>query len=347
MLFAKDVTFVSDVILGNLPLKRKKTNTGFLNVNCPMCHLVGNHRPDTKMRCGIMMNPTDIGINCFNCGFKAKYTLGTSFSPRFKEFLKAIGVDDMQIKHLNHVAFTLKHMLETAGIVVEEGQTFTPSFPTTRLPPGSKSFDTLAAEGCTDPDFLEVVEYAYQRGEELANSTTFFWTPVPDAYRMNRRLIIPFYHEGNVVGYTGRIIDNVAGNRYHTYSPPNYLFNNHVMKDRNRSFLIVQEGPTDALSIDGIATLGAHLNEQQAQWLKSTGKKIVVVPDRDESGQRLIDEAAKHRWFVAFPKDYWEPDVKDTAEAVKRYGRLYTLTSIVKSATDQPARINVLRRLFK
>lgn len=346
MLFANDISFVSDVLLSNLPVKRRRSNTGFLNVNCPMCPLVGNHKPDTKMRCGIMINPSDIGITCFNCGFKSGYELGSTFRRSFKTFLAQIGVDSMQIKRLNHVALTLKGMLETAGIEIATSQPFDPSFPSVALPEGCKSFEALAKEGCTDPDFLDVVEYTFGRGEAIYNSTTFYWTPVASIYNLNRRTIIPFYHNGNIVGYTGRIIDKTKSRKYHTNTPSNYLFNNHVMKIKSRAFVLVHEGPTDALAIDGVATLGARLNDQQAQWLKSSGKQIIVVPDRDETGSILIDEALKHKWHVSFPRNYWEPDVKDTAEAVRRYGRLYTLTSILKSATNQPAQISVLRRLW-
>lgn len=347
MLFYKDVSFVSDTIVSHLPSKRRRSATGYLNFNCPMCHLVGNHKPDTKMRCGLMITPNSIQVTCFNCGIKPGFTLGWTFSANFKDFLAAIGVDDMQIKRMNHTAYTLKEFYAAAGVQLENAPTFTPSFPSVDLPMGAKSFNALADENCADPDFLDTVQYAFERGEDLFNSTTFFWSP-DRKYNFNRRLIIPFYHEGKIVGYTGRIIDkNTSHRRYQTHTPSNYLFNNHVLKYKDRSFICVQEGPTDALAIDGVATLGAKLNDQQAQWLKSYGKQIIVVPDRDESGDRLIDVALHHKWLVAFPKDYWDNDVKDTAEAVKRYGRLYTLTSILKTATDKVAKISILRKLNK
>lgn len=344
MLLSKDVSFVSDVILQNLPVKRRRSGTGFLNVNCPMCIYRG-HRPDTKMRCGILFQPSNIGIFCFNCGYKSQFVLGSSLGKNFKEFLAAIGVDDMAIKRLNHVAFTYKHMFEGAGIEAEAKAAFEPKFAPMPLPDDAKSFVRLANEGCTDPDFLATVEYVYKRGDDLANSTTFYWSP-DTKHNMNRRVIIPFYHEGKIVGYTARAIDDAISNKYHNNSPLNYIFNNHVMTMRSRAFVCGMEGPTDALAIDGVAFLGARLNEQQAQWLKSCGKQIIIVPDRDESGQRLIDAAQANGWAVAFPFSWWDEDVKDVAKAVERYGRLYVLTSIAKTATMSGIEISVKRKLI-
>lgn len=347
MLLSRDASFVTDVVLSNLPIKRRRSSTGFLNVNCPMCHLVGNHRPDTKMRCGIMVAPTAMTITCFNCGFKTGFTLGQTLSRKFREFMEAIGIHDTDIKRLNHAAFTIRHIMESSGVEVEAKTLFTPQFESVRLPEGAKSFEALARAGCTDPDFLDVVEYTYGRGEDIANSTTFYWTPVEGKHQLNRRVIIPFYHEEKIVGYTGRIVDDVKGpSRYHTKSPLNYIFNNHVLKNRNRAFILAMEGPTDALAIDGVSLLGAKCNDQQAQWLKSTGKQIIIVPDRDESGARLIDAAIANSWSVSFPWPWWDDDVKDVALAVRRYGRLYTLTSILKSATQSNIEITVKRKLL-
>ena len=136
--------------------------------------------------------------------------------------------------------------------------------------------------------------------------------------------------------------------------PKEYVFNNHVMMDRARKFIIVVEGVIDALAIDGISTMGARLTDRQASWIESFGKTIILVPDRDKAGTDMIDLAQKRGWHIAFPalseamssRNWWDTKCKDSADAVLRYGRLYTLTSILKTATTSEREIAVKKKIL-
>ena len=72
---------------------------------------------------------------------------------------------------------------------------------------------------------------------------------------------------------------------------------------------------------------------------------MIVCPDRDKAGTNLIDVALENNWMVSFPE--WEDNIKDTADAVKEYGQVYTLKSIIQSAENNTAKIEVLKRLGK
>jgi hypothetical protein len=63
------------------------------------------------------------------------------------------------------------------------------------------------------------------------------------------------------------------------------------------------------------------------------------VPDRDRSGKRLLDKALEYGWAVSFP--LWEPDVKDCADAHQRYGKLYTLRSILADTETSALKIKL------
>jgi hypothetical protein len=56
----------------------------------------------------------------------------------------------------------------------------------------------------------------------------------------------------------------------------------------------------------------------------------------------LFDRAAELGWSVAMPN--WDPDVKDTADAVLRYGQLFVIVDAIKTATANPAKIEIEKR---
>ena len=53
----------------------------------------------------------------------------------------------------------------------------------------------------------------------------------------------------------------------------------------------------------------------------------------------LIKQAVDYDWSVAFPT--WEDDVKDTAEAVQRYGKLFVIVDAIKTAQKGAIKISV------
>jgi len=68
-------------------------------------------------------------------------------------------------------------------------------------------------------------------------------------------------------------------------------------------------------------------------------KQIIVVPDRDSAGKKLVEQAIDLGWSVALPE--WPSEVTDIGEAVSKYGRLYTLYSIANVAEDSPLKIRL------
>ena len=71
---------------------------------------------------------------------------------------------------------------------------------------------------------------------------------------------------------------------------------------------------------------------QQALLLNRLGKDIIVVPDRDSAGSKLVERAIELGWQVSMPD--WSTDICDIGDAVDKYGRLYTLYSIAKCSRE-------------
>jgi hypothetical protein len=347
--------FVWAAITRSLPASGRRSATNFTNINCPMCiYRSKNKTADKERKCGLKRDHQGIGIFCFRCGFKSRFVIGDLLSMSMKRFLFELGNSETEVRRMDLKAATYREMLgsnpEAAAMIPSLQR---PSFPAAKLPEGSQSFTKLAEQGCTDPDFIAAATYLFNRGDPVANCAEFYWSP-DKKDDMNRRIILPFYFDGRVVGYTARFIDKTPGkNRYHSQVPTNYLLNYKVLESQSQNVLLI-EGVLDAKVMGGISPLGAKLSPVQIAQINATGQRKIVVPDRDKAGERLIQVALKEGWHVAFPtlkeghgfNNWWDDDVGDCAEATKRYGKLYVLRSIMETATANPLEINVKRQLL-
>lgn len=344
---ARNSDFVWEAIIDHLGQTRR-SRTNYVNFDCPMCVTMGE-TADTKKRCGVSQiidsqGGDTIFVACFNCGFKSGYTLGKTMTIKFKSFLSGLGLEELEINQLNHRAFQLSRILSDIGLTsLPNPNRFIASFPICELPPRSKLISDWLKES-QDPDLLAAHEYISKRGSYIAERA--MWSP---SEKWSNRIIFPAQWKGEIVGWTARSFDDSVTPKYLNEVPANFMANCDMMLKPTR-YLILAEGFLDALAIDGVSPLGAKLNSNQITWLKETGKEIIVLPDRDKSGQRLIDVALEQDWNVAFPRltvsgnNWWEEDCKDAAQAVERYGRLYTLRSIMETRTDRKLEIEIRRK---
>ena len=145
------------------------------------------------------------------------------------------------------------------------------------------------------------------------------------------------------MGYTGRLFDTRNKEvKYWTETQPGYVFNLDA-QDWSRKFVIVTEGPFDAITISGVGILGSEINDTQRELISGLNRPVIVVPDRDEAGQKLIDQAMEFGWGVSFPE--WQKGVDDVADAVLKYGRLFTMQSILKATETSKLKIDLKRKI--
>tara|TARA_E500000318_G_scaffold109550_1_gene122783 strand:+ start:819 stop:1592 length:774 start_codon:yes stop_codon:yes gene_type:complete len=170
----------------------------------------------------------------------------------------------------------------------------------------------------------------------------FMYSPskIWDIYQ---RLLIPFYWRGEVVGFTGRVFEESRAVKYYTDVWPGYVFNMDA-QDWSRKFVLVTEGPFDAITTSGVSILGSEINDIQRELIEGLNRQIIIVPDRDRPGEKLINQAIEFGWGVAFPE--WHDSVEDTADAVLKYGRLFTIKSILKSTETNKLKIDLKRKMY-
>jgi hypothetical protein len=327
------VNEIQDALLALLPSKRKTTPSGWTSFDAVCCHHTGSSR-DTRKRGGILTNP-DGGFqyHCFNCNFKAGWSPGKLLSKNTKSLFNWVGMTDADVGKLNLIALKVKDDQP----VFKKPLNFT--LAEKELPDGTMTVMEWINTGYL-PDVAEdigkIVEYIIGRGMDL-DWYNWMWSPVPG---YSDRVLIPFYHEGKIVGYTGRKITE-GKPKYLTDAQPGYVFNLDAQTN-DRQYTIVVEGQFDAIAIDGCAIMHNEPNDTQVMRLNALGHEKIVVPDRDRPGAKMIKTAIEQGWSVSLPP--WEDDIKDVADAVKRYGRLYTLATILHYKVSGEINLHLLKK---
>lgn len=324
------MTAVVDIFRSILPPRAKHSPSGWTSFNAPCCHHRG-HKPDTRKRAGVRFD-NGIVYNCFNCKFTTGWQPGSPFGEKMKTLCKWLGASDDTIKELIFEA------LKTEGEDYQPQQLVVTDFTEKELPEGSmpiskwlEVYDDMTAE------FLDpVIAYIHERGFDPM-SNNFYWSPAPG---YSDRVILPYFYQGKIVGSTARKITN-GKPKYISDQHPHFVYNvdNQV---EERKYILVTEGQFDALSIDGVALLTNDISEQHSRLINSIGKEVIVIPDQDKPGIAVVDRAVELGWSVAFPN--WDHDVKDCADAVKKYGKLFVVVDILKTAEKNPIKIEMAKR---
>ncbi len=324
------MTLVLDKFRSLLP-KSKTSPSGWISFNAPCCHHRG-HAHDTRKRAGVMFSD-GVVYNCFNCKYTASWQPGRSLTDKFKTLCNWLGASQDDIKQLVFEALKTESVEYKPETFVEK-VTFTDKpLPEGALPLVEWLDAKLNSE--EEQQLIAVVEYVVGRGYDPL-SKHFYWSPVPG---FSDRVIIPFRYEGKVVGNTARKVTS-GKPKYVSDQHPFFVFNVDEQKEENR-YIFVCEGPFDALSIGGVALLTNEIGDQQARIINSLGKEVIVIPDQDKAGLVLVDQAIKHDWSVAFPT--WDNDVKDSADAVQKYGKLFVIVDAIKTAQKGAIKINVAK----
>jgi len=329
------MSLIADTLLQHLPGKRKQTPSGWISFNAPCCD-------DKRQRGGFIVNAGDaVSYHCFNCGFKCSWQPGRTISQKMSKFMRFLNMGDDTINQLRLEALRLN---DNSNAVITS---VIPKFETRALPIDAISFEELDTflklpdgDYAVPTKFTEAYAYLIDRKIDPW-SYQFYWT---NKVGFNSRIIIPFLYKGETVGWTARAF-NDAKPKYLSEQQPGFVFN--LDRQTNeKDFVIVSEGPFDALSIDGCALLGAEIKDSQNWLLKQLGKEIVLVPDRDHEGPRTVEQAIEYGWSVSMPD--WPAGIKDINDAVVKLGRLATLYLIVSAKEANSLKIQLkAKKWFK
>jgi len=358
------MTAIQAELLSYLPFKRKQTSSGWMSFDAPCC-VHNGETTDTRQRGGFISHGSGFTYHCFNCGYKTSWQPGRQISVKNKKLFKWLNVPSSKINEWSLEALKLLDNNPGRQISVKNKKLFKwLNVPSSKINEWSlealKLLDNNDVEAVAQLDFHEkylppdsiplvnalleyddsvrCLEYLLDRGHDL-DDYDWHYCPMPG---YNDRLIIPFYHQKKLIGYTARKV--VSGSpKYLSESQSGYVFNIDKQNYSNK-IVLVTEGPFDALAVNGVGLLTNLPNDRQRAIINSLGKTVIVVPDRDHTGMGLVQYAMENEWLVAIPP--WEDDIKDASDAFKRYGKLFTIKSILDSATDNKIKLELLMKKY-
>lgn len=331
------MTLVLDRFKTLLPHRAKSSPSGWTSFNAPCCHHRG-HNQDKRKRAGVRFD-TGFVYNCFNCKFTASWQPGRPISEKLKSLCKWLGGNEDDINAMVFEALKT----ESPEYKPRESQVRI-DFTEKKLPENSLPINEWLEVDFKDntkleSDLAKVVEYIYDRGYDPI-SKNFYWSPT-EGYA--DRVIIPFRYKGKIVGSTARKVRS-GRPKYLSDQHSNFVFNIDEQKE-NQKYIFVVEGPFDAMSIGGVALLTNNIGDQQYRLIQSLGHEVIVIPDQDQAGINLIKKAEEYGWSVAFPN--WDDHIKDVADAVKEYGKIYVLTDLIKTAQAGSIKLSVAKKNFE
>lgn len=340
---------VLEFIKSVIPSAWRTTPSGWISGNCPMCAARG-HKPDKRKRGGIMFSDDKFQYNCFNCGYKTGWSPGRKINDRLKDLLVQFGADTAQIQRVNFELLKEQENADVAKQFIDKEKTdeyVHINWKEATLPPNSQRLDSVDTNSLSPENFekfVAAVEYINSRNLNFHND--WYWTDYNETPYRNfaNRIILPFRHQGNIVGFTARWVGeppNKETPKYFLSSPKNFVYNLDAQTDKK--YVIVTEGQLDALITGGIAVNGATPSYTQLSIIDQLGKEVIVLPDADKASMSMVRAALKRGWAVSFPE--WE-NCKDAGDAVQKYGRLFTVRSILDSTETNSTKIQVLAKSY-
>jgi hypothetical protein len=312
-------------ILSYLPNKRKQTPSGWISFNAPCC-------ADKRGRGGLKVNEQGWSYHCFNCNKTAGFVLGKPLGYKAKSLLTLLGVSESEINAVN--LESLRHR-SIHGILDDRAKI-------------ANALSDITFEEFDDfPPASELVTeehpfyWKYLRDRHVPEDFPAMTTIRTDGIHWVRpHVTIPFTYDGKIVGWTARFLDDKQP-RYINHMQPGYVFGTEF-QHTDWQYAIVVEGIFDALCIDGLAVMHNTVNDTQARLIRNLGKEVIVVPDQDAAGLELIDRAVELGWAVSIPN--WPDHIKDVNDAVKEYGKLATLITILQSKETSKIKIELRKK---
>jgi hypothetical protein len=306
------------------------------------CHVCNDHTRK-GLRGSFKFENGTTDYKCWNCGHSARYDpeVNEYYSRNMLKVLDAFGIPDDEYKEL-----ILQSPAWQNG---SKKKTDEDDKKTTSIEPQVIQMPDYFyyLKDAKPDDFVAeaAVEYLEERGID-PNSYPFMLSIKHENPRLHKwlgRVIIPIYKNNNLIYYIGRALYD-AEKKYETpaISKERILYGFDKLFDYNdKSPLFVIEGWFDAFAIGGVAVMGNIITDAQHQWLDKSPREKIYIPDRFGDGRRAAEQALDFGWSISTPDI--GSDSKDMDEAVKKYGKLYVIKTILDNKeSDKDAAMTYL-----
>jgi hypothetical protein len=308
-------------VVNYVPGKHKRSSSGWISFNAPCCSHNGES-PDRRQRGGLKTSDQGWSYHCFYCGYTASFVIGRNLTVKARKLLSWLGVPSEEIERINLESLrhkSIEGLLGERQTIINQLQNIV--FEDRDLPANMQPLNKVAEQ------------YLQNRGISLDYPFMYKTMPRPG-------VVIPFTHDNQIVGHTTRFLDDRLP-KYIQDIQPGYVFGTDL-QGHDWQYVIVVEGVFDALSINGLAVLHAEINDAQVRLIRSLGREVIVVPDQDTAGVKIIDRALELGWSVSVPE--WPVDIKDVNDAVTRWGQVATLLTIVNARETSRIKIEMKKK---
>lgn len=297
--------------------------------NITYCEVCGDGSRTQGPRGGWNFSDEMAFYHCFNCGVDGSFDPNREypFSKRMRKILDSFGIDKSDY---NAIAYAKKLMNGQKRDVKKTVSHAKPlEVPDFFIPLSNYDKDDDYAKLAYDhlkyrninPD-----DYKFYLSNGKSNEG-----PRPEAIAKSflNRLIIPFFDkDGNMIYYQARDLTGTSKKKYLNADSPKtaviYGFD-HLYKNVNIP-LFVTEGFFDAYHMKGVSIQENSITNDQIRILNTSNRKKVFVPDKKSDSSKVIDKFIELGWYIS------APDIgnscKDVDDAIRKYGRLYTLNTI-------------------
>lgn len=311
--------------------------------NCPICF----NGQSGRVRGSFIIDNDSFAFHCFNCQFKVGWRPGIIAGSKLLDFAEKCGANSSQLLQISLIS---KEMSESGLYEIENTNASIYQRITQRqLPSSAKTFMEWSTSEKIPNQFIKVLDSVYKRNPYLLD-LDLYWCPESEN-DLYRRFIIPYYINGEIVGYTGRETKENSKLKYFNQVNTNTFYNFDLLNDPRTTTLIVAEGVLDAALAGGLGIGSYEMSDNQIQQLKiakEKGKRIIILPDRDKDGIITINQAIDNGFEVSLPD--WGTHrtingveyIKDFEEATRIYGRLFSSLMVHKSTISSEFEIRVL-----
>jgi len=310
------------------------TPTDWNRVYCAVC---GDGSKTKGPRGGWKFEGENCMYNCFNCGISGAFTPENDIfmSNDMKTIFESFGISKkeygkvlfrLRYNNDNNIEQKPKNKNETIESHLGDGIKF-PDYlveleqaKNTNI--GKKAIRFLAEEKCINyKDYPFFITYGKTKSNDQQEKI--------NAKIMVNRLIIPIYYKNKLLLLQGRALDKTKTKKYINIGNVSSTLYGLDRLQENHKYIFVTEGFFDAYHLNGIACIVNKLTTQKIKALNLLEKEKIIVPDRGENINTMLSKGLECGWGFSAPKEL--KNCKDVTESIKKYGKLYTLYTIMES----------------
>lgn len=300
------------------------SNKGWQAVRCFVC----NDHTRKGLRGAFLFDGDKTVYKCWNCGHVATYD---PFEHEYMPKNMVTVLNDFNVPETEWQSLILESpAFKNGGKKQERNKQLESIEPKEIVMPNFFYFLKTANED--DEIAQEAREYLIkERGVNPDNYPFMLATKAenPKLHKWRGRVIMPIFKNEKLIFYIGRALFD-ARKKYETPATPKekVLYGFDRLFEHTQAPLLVVEGWFDGFAVDGAATLGNVITPYQIEWLNRSRREKIYIPDKFGDGKRAAEQALKQGWYISTP-DIGQ-NCKDMADAVKKYGKMYVIKSIME-----------------